>query len=124
MTDRVFFDSIALMTTFAGIIFILLLVVFWFDSARDREIAVGVCQAACKARGLQFLDQTVSLYRIGIRWPNQGIRIRRLFRFEFSEEGVGRRVGHITMLGVNLEEFSLGLPTPDEDEQHQGPALH
>ena len=35
-----------------------------------------------------------------------------MYRFDFSEEGVGRRTGHITLVGISLEEFTLGLPTP------------
>ena len=99
------------MTTFAGILLIILLIWFWLDSARAREIASGISQAACRERDLQFLDQTVALNRIGLRWTAQGIRIRRVFRFEFSEEGLGRRTGHTTLIGINLEEFSLGLPS-------------
>ena len=98
------------MHTIAGLLFIGLIVWFWLDSARAREIATAICQEACRSRNIQFLDQTVSLFRIGLRWTTQGIRFRRIFRFEFSEEGVGRRSGHITLLGIDLEEFSLGLP--------------
>ncbi|HEB95583.1 MAG TPA: DUF3301 domain-containing protein [Sedimenticola thiotaurini] len=102
------------MSTFLGILFLLLLLWFWLDSARARELATAICDSACGDRGLQFLDQTVALRRISLRWTGQGIRIRRLYRFDFSEEGVGRRSGHIVMLGTALEEFSLGLPSlPD-----------
>jgi hypothetical protein len=99
------------MSSITGILLIALLIWFWLDSARAREIATGICDAACQQRQLQFLDQTVALCRIGLRWTNQGIRIRRVFRFDFSEQGVGRHNGHITMLGTTMEEFSLGLPS-------------
>lgn len=93
-------------------IFLLLLIGwFWLDSLRSREIATGVCQAACKQRGLQFLDQAVALRKLGLAWRAEGIRIRRVYRFDFSEEGVGRRSGHIVMRGLALEDLSFGLPT-------------
>jgi len=79
------------------------------------EIAIGACEAACRQRDLQFLDQTVALRRIGLRWTNRGLRVRRLFRFDFSEQGVGRHTGHITLVGIDLEEFSLGLPSDPSD---------
>lgn len=102
------------MTTLVSLLLLGLLIWFWLDSARAREIATGICQAACEQRNLQFLDQTVALRRIGLRWTQRGIRIRRLFQFDYSEEGVGRRDGHVTLVGVQLEEFSLGLPSgPD-----------
>lgn len=88
---------------------------FWLDSMRAREIALGICRAACERRGVQFLDQTVALRKLGIRWPNQGLRFRRVYRFDFSEEGVGRRNGYLVLLGTDLVEISLGLPDQSTD---------
>jgi hypothetical protein len=98
------------MTTFTLLLIIGLIVWFWLDSARAREIATGVCETACQQRNVQFLDQTVSLRRLGLRWTERGVRIRRLFSFEYSEEGERRHCGHITLVGIQIEEFSLGLP--------------
>jgi hypothetical protein len=88
---------------------------FWLDSLRAREIATGISRAACDRQDVQFLDQTVALRRIGLRWPPQGMRLRRVYTFDYSEEGVGRRTGHLVMLGMDLEELSLGLPLHPED---------
>ena len=45
-------------------IFVLLLIGwYWLDSLRARELALGICRAACEERELQFLDQTVALRR-------------------------------------------------------------
>jgi hypothetical protein len=98
-------SSLMVLLLFAGLIW------FWLDSARARELAIGICQEACKQRELQFLDQTVALSRLGLRWTDRGLRLRRRFRFEYSEEGVGRHTGHVTLVGIGLEEFSLGLPS-------------
>ncbi|WP_428609338.1 DUF3301 domain-containing protein [Sedimenticola sp.] len=102
------------MSTLVPLLLLGLLIWFWLDSARAREIATGICQAACEQRNLQFLDQTVALRRISLRWTQRGIRIRRLFQFDYSEEGVGRRDGHVILVGIQLEEFSLGLPSQDD----------
>jgi hypothetical protein len=83
---------------------------FWLDSLRAREIAVGICQVACQQRDLQFLDQAVVLRRLRLAWHSEGLRLRRVYRFDFSEEGTGRRQGYIVMRGLNLEELSFGLP--------------
>jgi hypothetical protein len=83
---------------------------FWLDSLRAREIALGICRAACGQRGLQLLDQAVAMRRLGITWGAQGLRLRRVYRFDFSEEGVGRRSGHLVLRGMDLEELSFGLP--------------
>lgn len=87
---------------------------FWLDGARAREFATTLVQRYCRNRGLQFLDGTVVLVRMGIRWTNEGLRIRRMFRFDFSIEGAGRRTGHVLMLGTRLELIDDGLPDPDE----------
>jgi len=88
---------------------------FWLDSLRAREIATGVCKTLCERRNLQFLDQTVALRRLGVRWPAQGLRFRRVYRFDFSEEGVGRHSGYLVMLGTAVESYSLGLPERPDD---------
>jgi hypothetical protein len=43
------------------------------------------------------------------------MRIRRVYRFDFSEEGVGRRNGYLVMRGLVLEDLSFGLPTETQD---------
>lgn len=87
---------------------------FWLDGARTREFATILVQRYCRNRNLQFLDGTVALTRMGIRWTNAGLRVRRMYRFDFSLEGVGRRSGYILMLGTRLESIDDGLPHPDE----------
>jgi len=88
---------------------------FWLDSLRARELAIGISRAACQKRDLQFLDQTVALVRLGLRRTANGLRLRRVYRFEFSEEGVGRRSGHLILVGLDLVELSLGLPDQPAD---------
>ncbi len=99
------------MSTLSGILGIILIIWFWLDSARSREFATAICTKACEHRDVQFLDQTVALRRLGISWTANGIRLRRTYRFDFSEEGLARHSGHIVMQGVQLLEFSLGLPS-------------
>lgn len=88
---------------------------FWLDASRAREMAVGLAQNACRERGVQLLDQAVALRRFGLRWRTQGLRIRRVYRFEFSEEGIGRRSGYLVLLGLHLVDLSLGLPEASDD---------
>ncbi len=92
-------------------IFVLLLIGwYWLDSLRARELALGICRAACEERELQFLDQTVAQRRLRVRWTTNGLRLRRTYRFEFSEEGSGRQDGYLTLVGQYLEEISFRLP--------------
>lgn len=98
------------MSHLVALLALLLLGWFWLDSLRAREIAVGICQAACRQRDLQFLDQAVALRRLGLAWRAEGLRLRRVYRFDFSEEGMGRHQGYIVMRGLMLEELTFGLP--------------
>lgn len=90
------------------------LVWFWLDSARARELATEVARGMCEKRGLQFLDETVSQVRLGLRWTPGGLRLRRMFSFDFSMEGTGRRGGWLILLGTQVEQFDLGLPKASE----------
>jgi len=50
-----------------------------------------------------------------VRRTDAGLRLRRVYRFDFSEEGVGRRGGYLVLLGLDLESISLGLPDRPAD---------
>jgi len=98
-----------------ALVALILLGWFWLDSLRARELATGICSAACERRDVQFLDQTVALRRLGVRRTPEGLRLRRVYRFDFSEEGIGRRSGSLVLIGLNLEAISLGLPDDPAD---------
>ena len=103
------------MENLLAILALLLLGWFWLDSLRAREIATGISRGACEQRDVQFLDQTVALRKLGVRWGSDGLRVRRVYRFDFSEEGVGRHTGYLILLGLDLEEITLGLPEHRSD---------
>jgi len=106
-----------MITNLLSLLVVLLVAWVWLDGARAREFATSLARRYCDNRGLQFLDETVALARMGIRRTDQGLRVRRMYRFEFSLEGVGRRTGYVLMLGTQLESVDDGLPRPSADEQ-------
>jgi len=94
-----------------GLLFLGVLVAgiwFWLDSARAREMATELADQLCRRYGLQFLDGTAALARFGVRWTSQGLRIRRVYRFDYSEAGLGRHTGHLVLVGTVLDIYSLG----------------
>ena len=114
------------MTYLFALLGIGVLIMLWLDSARAREFALTLAQRYCEHRGMQLLDQSVSLARIGLRWTSSGLCIRRMFRFEFSLEGMGRRTGYVLMLGSQLETIDDGLPKAvdgDNDDQSEETAI-
>lgn len=81
---------------------------FWYDSMRARERAVGLGRSACERDGLQFLDETVLCTRTRPARDADGrVRLRRCYKFEFSDDGMHRRSGSMVLLGVRLESLEL-----------------
>jgi hypothetical protein len=81
---------------------------FWYDSLRARERAVDLGRTACERDGLQFLDETVLCTRTRPARDADGrVRLRRSYKFEFSDDGMQRRSGHIVLLGARLESLEL-----------------
>lgn len=104
-------------STLIPLLLVLAFVLFWLDGARARELATAVVDELCQRRGLQLLDQTVSLARIGLTRTDAGLRIKRLFRFDYSLEGVGRQQGHVLLHGAQVVLVDL----PEDDDAEQAP---
>ena len=80
----------------------------WFDSMRAREHAVAAGTRACERNGLQFLDQTVECVSVRpARDENGRVALRRVYRFEFSDNGENRRGGSIVTLGGEVESLTM-----------------
>lgn len=97
------------MDNLIALLLLLLLGWFWLDGARAREQALTLAGRACKAHELQLLDQAVMLRRLTPRWTRDGLRLRRVFRFEFSDGGIDRQSGELILVGLRLELLRLGL---------------
>jgi hypothetical protein len=83
---------------------------FWRDTLRVREIAIQISRKACQSHGVQFLDQTVALHRLGIRWLRSGLKLRRVYAFDYSLEGSGRLTGYVVMMGTVNVSLHIDLP--------------
>lgn len=82
--------------------------IFWRNTLRAREQAIRVRRAACRNQGHQFLDDTVSLARLGVARGTQGWPLlRRTYEFEFSADGFDRFVGSVTLLGPRVESVYM-----------------
>ena len=106
---------------FLSLIIVAAAIWFWLDGARAREIATAISIELCHRQGLQFLEGTATLNGIGVNRTPAGLRLRRRFHFEYSEEGTERHTGSITLIGVVMQHFELsghtwieGESTPEE----------
>ncbi|MCG6886024.1 MAG: DUF3301 domain-containing protein [Proteobacteria bacterium] len=98
------------MLDFAIILILLGVLGFWWNSFAARETARQACLRQCAAHGLQFLDDSVALSRLRLqRNPLGRMVIYREYRFEFSEDGVGRFPGRVTLLGQQVLHVDMLL---------------
>jgi hypothetical protein len=80
----------------------------WYDSMRARERAVVAGKAACEHDRLQFLDETVECISVRPARNAAGhLVLRRMYRFEFSDDGNSRRSGMIVMLSGEVESLTM-----------------
>jgi hypothetical protein len=80
----------------------------WYDSMRARERAVTAGQEACARDRLQFLDETVECTSIRLARSAAGrLQLRRVYRFEFSDDGSKRKAGSIVMLSAEVESLTM-----------------
>jgi hypothetical protein len=85
-----------------------LLAWLWYDSMRARERAVVAGQKACARERLQFLDETVECTSVRPARHRAGhLVLRRVYRFEFSDDGSQRRAGSIVMLSAEVESLTM-----------------
>lgn len=81
-----------------------LLLWFWADSLKAREIGMAAARRACDEEGCQLLDETVVGHLRGWARDDDGVlRWRREFVFEYSDTGDNRRPGSVSLLGHEVE---------------------
>jgi len=92
----------------AAILLIVAGLLFWVDSLRARERALSAGRAACERNGLQLLDETVAGAGLRLARNDLGeLKIRRVFVFEFSDNGNNRRRGSIVILGATVQDLYI-----------------
>lgn len=83
----------------------------WSESRAAAEIARRHGREACAAAGVQWLDQSVMLTRLGLRRAGDGrLRVFRQYRFDYSLQGDDRQHGSLAMLGRELQWISTPPP--------------
>ncbi len=80
---------------------------YWSAARAAAERAEQVGLEACRAAGVQWLDQTVHASGLRLRRGFDGrLGFERSFRFEYSEDGSDRHVGRLVLRGDALVAFS------------------
>jgi hypothetical protein len=80
----------------------------WLDSLKARENGIRAAKAACAEEGLQLLDDTVAIRSLRPARDDEGqLQLRRVYAFEYSDNGDNRRSGSVTMLGQRVEYLHI-----------------
>lgn len=80
---------------------------FWSAGRAAAERAEVVGRDACRAAGVQLLDESVHALGLRIcRHDNGWLGWERTFRFDYSSDGQGRRTGRLVLRGDRLVAFS------------------
>jgi hypothetical protein len=87
----------------------------WWDGLNKRELAIRAARLLSQKAGVQLLDETVSLKRFSLgRDANQQVRIQRQFVFEYSDTGDNRMPGYVYLLGDQVVDANLVIPSERE----------
>lgn len=88
------------MSDLAILLFMAVALLLWFQSRAVQQVAVDHCRRACKAAGVQFLDDVAPVWRVRFMRDAAGaLRLRRVYTFDYGTPEGERRRGSIVMLG-------------------------
>lgn len=80
---------------------------WWSASRAAAERAGQLGRDACARAGVQWLDQAVHAHSLRLRRGDDGrLGVERSFRFEYSDDGIQRHIGHLVLRGDRLVAFS------------------
>lgn len=94
----------------SGLILLILLGMllwFWQDTLRVRELALQAAYEICNKQHLQLLDATVSLRRVVVRRMAGRPVLQRTFLFTYSNDGDDRQTGFVITAGNHVEQVGL-----------------
>jgi hypothetical protein len=82
----------------------------WYDSLKARDVGIRAARAACASENCQLLDDTVAIASLRLGRNDRGrVLLRRVYDFEFSDNGNNRRRGSVVLLGHSVIVVNIGL---------------
>ncbi len=83
-------------------------VLYWWNATRTKEIARRGGRRACENAEVYFLDDTVAISNIRLRWDDRGrLKFYRKYKFEFTSDGSYRYSGEIIVFGKEIERVTM-----------------
>jgi hypothetical protein len=96
------------MSSLALLAVIGLLVWFWLESLKSRDIAIQVARNSCRQQELQLLDGTVSLQTLRPYYRSRDdYGLKRTYTFDYSGDGVSRQTGCVVLYNTRVVSIIL-----------------
>ncbi len=96
------------MLEFILLIFIVCIILFWFNTLSARELAIQHGFSLAERCNLQLLDETVACTKLRIARNSKGhATFQRTFVFEVSANGADRMPCHLVLLGKQLQTWHI-----------------
>jgi len=96
------------MSSLALLVIIGLLVWFWLESLKSRDIAIQVARTSCRQQELQLLDGTVSLQTLRPYYRNlDDYGLKSTYTFDYSGDGVSRQTGCVVLYNTRVVSIIL-----------------
>ena len=96
------------MSSLALLVIIGLLVWFWLESLKSRDIAIQVARTSCRQQELQLLDGTVSLQTLRPYYRNiDDYGLKRTYTFDYSGDGISRQTGCVILYNNRVMSIVL-----------------
>ena len=87
---------------------------YWWTSVSAYEVAYKEAKQACKRLELQFLDDSVDVFKLRLCRHNKGyMQICRIYEFEFTQNGNSRYKGYVYMSGKHYDRIEMDAYTID-----------
>lgn len=86
----------------------------WMRARDAAEEARRLGAEACERAGVQLLDHSVALVKLGLKRTDSGrLGVVRQYRFDYSREGSDRASGGLALLGMKLLWITAPEPLSD-----------
>jgi Protein of unknown function (DUF3301) len=100
--------TIDAMSSLTLLVVIGLLVWFWLESLKSRDIAIQVAHTSCRQEELQLLDGTVTLQTIRPYYRHRGdYGLKRIYTFDYSGDGISRKTGCVVLYNSRVASIIL-----------------
>ncbi len=89
---------------------LVLIIMYWWRTTEQKTFAIRTAKLYCDERDMQLLDQTLVFKKLQFKKNNgHGLKLYRVYEFDFSNNGEDRYKGEIMLSGFNFVRVILEM---------------